>query len=42
MEGGEILGIMNFVKVIEDCSEEKKNIIIVKVKVIVFYFLYLF
>lgn len=24
MEGGEILGTMNSVKVIEDCSEEKK------------------
>lgn len=32
---------MNSVKVIEDCSEEKKNITIAKAKVTVFYFLYL-
>lgn len=36
MEGGEILGTMNSVKVIEDCSE--KNITVAKVTV--FSFLY--
>lgn len=35
-----ILGTMNSVKVIEDCSEKKK-ITIAKAKVTVFYFLYL-
>lgn len=40
MEGGAILGTMNSVKVIEDCSEKKK-ITIAKAKVTVFYFLYL-
>jgi hypothetical protein len=38
MEGGEILGTMNCVKAIEDCSKKKKKKI-TKAKVTVFYFL---